>query len=144
MTTIDPTDALQLGIWRTLKTDPTVSSLMSAVLDAEPERQSFPYVVVDAITSIDDSTHDNPGRRVDIGVHTWVKGDVRGRHERPDNVVGARVVSLFDRAHKTLNPLVEGHKVWMTRVVESRRVPDTDRTLRHRLDTVRVWTSQDM
>jgi hypothetical protein len=141
MATNDPSEAVQLGIWQVLKNDPALTALVRHVLDAEPDAQDYPYVVVDELSSVFDGTHDDPGRRVEVAIHTYVQGEVRGRNERLDNKIGARIMELTDRAHRELDPFVADHTVWMTRHLTNRRVPEADRLTRHRVDIVRVWTT---
>jgi hypothetical protein len=141
VTTLDPSEAVQLGIWQVLKNDPALNTYTRHILDAEPDVLDYPYVVVDELSSVPDGTHDDPGRMVEVAVHTWVQGEVRGRNERLDNKIGARVMELTDHRHKELNPFVADHTVWMTRHISNRRVPEADRLTRHRVDIVRVWTS---
>jgi hypothetical protein len=143
LTTVDPAQAVQSGLWELLRSDPEVMQTVMDVLDEMPElnARQYPFVVVPELTSIPDGTHDDPGRRVTARIHTFARGDVRGRNSRPDNTVGARLVALLDHAHKTLDPHVAGHTVWMVRHMESRKVPDADRSVRHRVDRVDIWTS---
>lgn len=113
------------------------------VLDEMPELNSrqYPFVAIPDLTSEPDGTHDDPGRRVRARIHTYARGDVRDRNSRPENTVGARIMALLDHGHKTLDPHVTGHTIWMVRHVESRKVNDLDRTVRHRVDVVDIWTS---
>lgn len=144
MTTSDPAEAVQAGLWSLLRSDAAVMQTVRDVLDEVPEVNSrqYPFVVVPELTSEPDGTHDDPGRRVRARIHTYARGDVRDRNSRPENAVGARVMALLDHGHKTLDPHVTGHTIWMVRHIESRKVPDADRSVRHRLDVVDIWTSQ--
>src|SRR3546814_15304357 len=58
------------------------------------------------------------------------------------NLIGARIVALLDHGHATLDPFVTGATVWMAHHLESRKMPDADRTVRRRMDRVDIWTSQ--
>jgi hypothetical protein len=145
MTTIDPTEAVQRGVLDLLRSDPQINRLISSVLDEMPEKKSaaYPFLAVPDLTSVPDGTHDDPGYRVTVRIHTFVRGDVRERNTRVDNEVGARIIALLDHGHRTLDPFVQGHSVWMIRHEEARKVAvPEDRTVRHRIDRVSVWTSQ--
>lgn len=143
MTTLDPQDAVQYGLWELLRSDGQVMALVDGVYDAEPElnARQYPYISIPDLESVPDGTHDDPGRRITARIHTRVKGDVRGQNTRVDNKVGSRIVSLLDHGHATLNPYVAGHKVWMVRHVSSRTVDEDRRSVRHRVDRVNIWTS---
>src|SRR3546814_19691453 len=52
------------------------------------------------------------------------------------NLIGARIVALLDHGHATLDPFVTGATVWMAHHLESRKMPDADRTVRRRMDRV--------
>jgi len=143
MATIDPTQAVQTGIANLLRSDSETMQYVSVVLDEIPElnARQYPFIAIPDLTSVFDGTHDDPGRRVTARIHTYVRGDVRDGNSRLDNNIGARIMALLDRAHNTLDPFVEGHTVWMTRHRESRKVNDQDRSVRHRVDTVDIWTT---
>lgn len=145
MTTLDPEQAVQTGLWELLRSDPAIMQTVTDVLDEDPELRArqYPYVSVPDVTSTPDDVHDRPGRRVVARIHTRARGDVRARNERPENLIGARIVALLDHGHRTLNPFVSGHTVWMVHIDETRKLPDADRSVRHRMDTVSIWTCQD-
>jgi hypothetical protein len=113
------------------------------VLDEVPEVKSrqYPFVTVPDLSSTPDGTHDDPGRVVRARIHTYARGDVRERNSRPENVVGARIMALLDHGHKTLDPHVTGHTIWMVKHIESRKVADSDRSVRHRVDVVDIWAT---
>lgn len=141
--TIDPQEAVQQGLWELMRSDARIMSLVDDVLDSEPElsERRYPYISIPDLESVPDGTHDDPGRRVTARIHTRVKGDVRSRNERVDNKVGERLVALLDNGEHTLNPYVQGHKVWMVKHVSSRTVDEDQRSVRHRVDRVNIWTS---
>lgn len=141
--TTDPTQAVQQAVWETLRSDAQVMSYVTDVLDAEPDAHNYPDIVVPDPISIPNNTHDNPGRQITIRIHTRVRGDVRDRNQRIENLIGGRIIALFDHQHSTLDALVEGHTVWMVHHEEGRMVPEKDRSVRHRIDRVTIWTSQD-
>lgn len=141
MTTLDPVQAVQTGVQQLMRNDPTIMQLVTDVLDEEPDTRNFPYITVPDPESIPDGTHDDPGRRIELRIHTYARGDVRPRNYRVDNQVGARIVTLFDHQHAALDPFVAGHSVWMIRHVSARKMPDRDRSIRHRMDRIRVWTT---
>ena len=144
MTTTDPTEAVQAGLWSLLRSDPAIMQTVRDVLDEMPDEKSrqYPFVVIPDLSSLPDGTHDDPARVCRARIHTYARGDVRDRNSRPENVVGARIVSLLDHGHATLDPHVTGHTIWMVRHIESRKMNDLDRSVRHRLDVVDIWTSQ--
>lgn len=141
--TVDPTQAVRYGIWRMLRADADLMSVAADVVDDEPDRRNYPLVIVPDPISIPENTHDNPGRQVTVRVHTWTRGHVRAENTRDENTIGARIVALLDHQHQALDPYVEGHTVWMVRHQETRHVPEADRSMRHRIDRVSVWTSQE-
>jgi hypothetical protein len=51
-------------------------------------------------------------------------------------------MELLDRGqHLAFDPYVEDHTVWMIRHIESRKMNEMDRSVRHRVDTVDIWVS---
>jgi hypothetical protein len=143
MTTTDSVQAVQTGLWELLRSDPAIMQTVRDVLDEVPEvnARQYPFVVVPDILSEESATHDDPGRRIRARIHTYARGDVRERNSRPENLVGARIMALLDHGHLNLDPHVVGHKVWMIHHIEARKMPDADRSVRHRVDTVEVWVS---
>lgn len=143
-TVVDPAEAVQLGVWTLLRNDHALMALgITDVYDHDPEPRPYPYVSVPDASSVPDSTHDRHGRAVTVQVHTWARGWLRGRNERPENAVGARVVALLDHQHEALDAVVSGHEVWMIRHERTQHVQDPDREIRHRIDQLTVFTSQD-
>lgn len=142
-TTVDPGNAVQHAVWQLLRSDPEIVSYVTDVLDAEPDSHNYPDIVVPDPVSVPNNSHDKVGREITLRIHTRVLGDVRARNHRLDNVIGARIVALFDHQHAALDTMVAGHKVWMVHHEEGRLVPEKDRSLRHRIDRVRIWTTQD-
>lgn len=143
MATVDPSQAVQTGLWELLRSDPEIMQTVTDVLDEIPDvkARQYPFIAIPDLSSVPDGTHDDPGRRLTARIHTYARGDVRDRNERPENTVGARIVALLDRAHRTLDPFVAGHTIWMVRHIESRKVNDLDRSVRHRVDTVDIWST---
>jgi hypothetical protein len=143
MVTVDPSQAVQAGLWSLLRADSVVMQTVRDVLDEMPDLRArqYPFVVVPETASTPDGTHDDPGRVVRARIHTYAHGDVRDRNTRPENTIGARIVALLDHGHAALDPHVASHTVWMVRHVESRKVNDLDRSVRHRVDVVDIWTS---
>lgn len=136
--TADPADALQAGIYALLSADAGVSALAD-VYDEVPEDVSAPYVVLGEVVTTDASTHDGQGRETVATLHTWTKA----RSFKPGNDIGAALVAALDRQAATLDAEVAGHSVWWTRHESAHTMRDPDPTLRHRVDTFRVRTSQD-
>lgn len=143
MVTTDPAQAVQTGLWSLLRADPAVMQTVRDVLDEIPElnARQYPFIAIPDPVSVPDGTHDDPGRRVTARIHTYVQGDVRARNTRPENTVGARIMALLDHQHTALDAHVAGHAVWMVRHIESRKVNDQDRSVRHRVDVVDIWIS---
>ncbi|MEU4386575.1 hypothetical protein [Promicromonospora sp. NPDC023805] len=144
MTTIDPAGAVQVGLRDLFQSDPEIQQYISGVLDEVPDvaARQYPFIVIPDLTSVPDGTHDDPGRKVTARIQTLARGDVDVQEARLDNLIGARIVALLDHGHKTLDPFVKGATIWMVRHVESRKMPDADRTVRRRLDRVDIFTSQ--
>lgn len=143
MTTVDPAQAVQTGLWSLLRADPVIMQTVRDVLDEMPElnARQYPFVAIPDPSSVPDGTHDDPGRHVTARIHTLVQGDVRARNTRPENTIGARLVALLDHGHMALDPHVIGHKVWMVHHTESRKLNELDRSVRHRVDVVDIWVS---
>lgn len=142
--TIDPAQEVHTAIWETLRGDSQINSFVNDVLDSEPDQHNYPTIVVPDPISLPDNTHDSIGRKITFRIHTRARGDVRGRNVRVDNTVGARVVALLEHQHKNLNTLVSGHTVYMIHHEETRQIPNPiDRSVRHRVDRLSVWTTQD-
>src|SRR3546814_11363794 len=91
--------------------------------------------------SVPDGTHDDPGRRITARIQVLARGDVNDPSSQVHNLIGARIVALLDHGHATLDPFVTGATVWMAHHLESRKMPDADRTVRRRMDRVDLWTS---
>lgn len=144
MTTIDPTRAVQRGLFALFQSDAEITQYITGVLDEVPDvaARQYPFIVVPDLMSVPDGTHDDPGRRITARIQTLVRGDVDVPATRLDNLIGARIVALLDHGHRTLDPFVEGSTVWMVQHLESRKMPDADRTVRRRMDRVDIWTSQ--
>lgn len=144
MTTIDPTLAVQTGLQNLFLSDPEIQQYITGVLDEVPDvaARQYPFIVIPDLQSMPDGTHDDPGRRVTARIQTLVRGDVDVPATRLDHLIGARIVALLDHGHKTLDPFVAGSTVWMVQHLESRKMPDADRSVRRRLDRVDIWTSQ--
>jgi hypothetical protein len=144
MTTIDPAGAVQVGLRLLFQSDPEIQQYITGVLDEVPDAaaRKYPFIVIPDLTSVPDGTHDDPGRRVTARIQTLARGDVDVPATRVDNLIGARIVALLDHGHKTLDPFVTGTTIWMVRHIESRKMPDNDRSVRRRLDRVDIFTSQ--
>lgn len=145
MTTLDPTLAVQIGLRNLFLSDPEIQQYITGVLDEVPDvaARQYPFIVIPDLMSIPDGTHDDPGRAVTARIQTLVRGDVDNPDARLDHLIGARIVTLLDHKHATLDPFVTGYTVWMVRHMESRKIPDADRSVRRRLDRVDIWTSQN-
>lgn len=144
MTTIDPALAVQTGLQDLFSSDATIMRYVTSILDEVPDAaaRKYPFIVIPDLLSIPDGTHDDPGRRITARIQTLVRGDVDVPATRLDNVIGARIVELLDHGHRTLDPFVAGTTVWMVQHLESRKMPDADRSVRRRMDRVDIWTSQ--
>lgn len=144
LTTLDPSLAVQVGLRELFLSDPEITQYVTGVLDEVPDvaARQYPFIVIPDLTSVPDGTHDDPGRMVTARIQTFARGDVDNPAARLDNLIGARIVALLDHQHAALDPFVTGHAVWMVRHVESRKMPDGDRSVRRRMDRVDIWTSQ--
>lgn len=144
MTTIDPAQAVQDGLRTLFQSDPVIQQYVTGVLDEVPDvaARQYPFIVIPDLMSTPDGTHDDPGRRVTARIQTLARGDVQPTTPKVDNLIGARIVALLDHGHKTLDPFVDGATIWMVQHLESRKMPDADRTARRRIDRVDIWTSQ--
>jgi hypothetical protein len=144
MTTIEPALAVQIGLQELFQSDPEIQQYVTSILDEVPDMaaRKYPFIAIPDLTSVPDGTHDDPGRRFTARIQTLVRGDVDDPSKRLDNLIGARIVALLDHGHKTLDPFVAGSTVWMVQHLESRKMPDADRSVRRRMDRVDIWTSQ--
>lgn len=145
MTTIDPSGAVQVGLMNLLRSDPVIRQNVTGVLDEVPDvnARQYPFVVIPDLMSVPDGTHDDPGRRITARIQTFVRGDVAATDAlRLDHIIGARIVALLDHKNRDLDQFVDGATVWMVQHLESRKMPDADRSVRRRLDRIDIWTSQ--
>lgn len=144
MVTIDPAMAVQNGLRDLFLSDSEIQQYITGVLDEVPDAaaRQYPFIVIPDLMSVPDGTHDDPGRRVTARIQTLARGDVTDQNASLHNLIGARIVALLDHGHATLNPFVTGSTVWMIHHLESRKMPDADRTVRRRMDRVDIWTSQ--
>jgi hypothetical protein len=144
MTTIDPSMGVQNGLRDLFLSDPEITQYVTSVLDEVPDlaARKYPFIVIPDLMSIPDGTHDDPGRMVTARIQTFVRGDVDVPATRLDHLIGARIVALLDHGHATLDPFVTGSTVWMVRHLESRKMPDADRSVCRRMDRIDIWTSQ--
>jgi len=145
MTTVDPSGAVQVGLAALFMSDPEITQYVTGVLDEVPDlaARQYPFIVIPDLMSVPDGTHDDPGRMVTARIQTFVRGDMDVPATRLDHLIGARIVALLDHGHATLDPFVTGANVWMVRHVESRKMPDADRSVRRRMDRVDIFTSQN-
>jgi hypothetical protein len=141
--TVDPAQEMQTAIWEILRSDAQIMTYVTDVLDADPDQHNYPDIVVPDPISIPNNTHDSVGRKITVRIHTRVRGDVRDRNQRIENIIGGRIIAILDHQHRVLDTFVDGHKVWMVHHEEGRQVPEKDRSVRHRIDRISVWTSQD-
>jgi hypothetical protein len=140
--TIDPCDAVQIGV-RTLLLDvPALTSIIGtqSVWDEPPEDEAMPYVHVGEATSIPYGTHGGQGRQVVETIHSWDKA----RTAHGVNVIGGLVVAALDLQHAALDAVTSGVTVWMVKHEFSQTLRDPDRQFRHRIDRFRIYTSQEV
>ena len=140
--TIDPLDAVQIGLRALLLADVPLTTLIGArsVWDEPPEDEPFPYVHIGEATSILDGTHSGQGRQVAETLHSWDKA----RSARNVNEIGARLVAILDLQAAALDAVTSDVTVWMIRHEFSQTLRDPDRTIRHRIDRFRIYTSQEV
>lgn len=138
--TIDPVDAVQIGIRAVLLAVPALVAIIGpqGVWDEPPEDEPFPYVHIGEATSIPDGTHSGQGRQVVPTLHSWA----RARSARAVNQIGALVVAALDLQEATLDAATSGVTVWMLRHEFSQTLRDPNREIRHRIDRFRIYTSQ--
>lgn len=140
--TIDPVQAVQIGIRAVLLGDVTLTGIIGArsVWDEPPEDEQMPYVHIGESTSIPDGSHGGQGRQVAATLHSWAKA----RSAKSVNDIGVRLVALLDHQHAALDAATSGVTVWMVIHEFSQTLRDPDRTIRHRIDRFRVYTSQEV
>lgn len=139
--TIDPCQAVQVGVRAVLLGHAPLVSLLfddQSVWDEPPEDGGFAYVHIGEATAIPDGTHSGQGRQVVETIHSWDKA----RTAESVNAIGAEIVAALDYQHAALDAAVEGVTVWMVRHEFSQTLRDPDRTIRHRIDRVRIYVSQ--
>lgn len=139
----DPTEEVQLGVWQLLKSDAELMSYVKHILDADPDQHDYATIVIPDPITTPDNTHDKFGHQTIVAIHTRVRGDIRDRNRRLDNVIGARVIALLNRQNLALNPLIPSHTVDIIRYEETRPIVEADRSVRHRRDQFRIYTEQD-
>lgn len=140
--TIDPVQAVQVGIRAVLLADDTLTDIIGerSVWDEPPEDERMPYVHIGEATSIIDGTHGGQGRQVTETVHSWAKA----RSASAVNEIGERLVALLDMQEATLDAATPGVTVWMVRHEFSQTLRDPNREIRHRIDRFRIYTSQEV
>ena len=138
MPAVDPADAVQVGIYELLSGDVTLTAL-AAVYDFVPENAEPDYVVIGEMLSTPDGAHGSHGRQTSAVLHTWT----RANSHRPGNAIGARIVALLNRGDAALDPLVDGHTVWMVEHEFAQTLIDPEPGIRHRVDRFRIWTRQE-
>ena len=140
--TVDPLDAVQVGIRTLLLARPTLTAIIgpSGVHDEPPEDGGFPYVHIGEATSIPSGTHGGQGRQVAATLHSWAKA----RSARSVNSIGEELVAALDLQESALNAVTSGVTVWMSRHEFSQTLRDPDREIRHRIDRFRIWTTQEI
>ncbi|HMA26082.1 MAG: DUF3168 domain-containing protein [Solirubrobacterales bacterium] len=138
MTTVDPADALQAGLYALLSQDTELAALAD-VYDYVPEDAAMPYIVIGEMTSADDSAHGSPGRQTQATFHTWA----RARGFQAANEIGAAIVALLARQQADLDAQVADHTVWAIRHDFSQTLRDPDPEVRHRVDRFAIFTRQD-
>jgi hypothetical protein len=140
--TIDPCEDVQVGV-RTvlLATAPLTAIIGQNVWDEPPEDHDWSrgYVHIGEATTIPDGTHDGQGRQVVETIHSWAKS----RSAQDVNRIGAEVVAALDLQAAALDAVCSA-TVWMIRHEFSQTLRDPDRTIRHRIDRFRIYTSQEV
>lgn len=134
----DPADALQVGLYSLLSGDATLATLAD-VYDGVPEDAEPDYVVIGEMMATPDGAHGSHGRQTSCVLHTWT----RAESHRPGNTIGARIAALLSRREEDLDPLVDGHTVWMVEHEFSQTLVDQAPGIRHRVDRYRIWTRQE-
>lgn len=140
--TIDPVQAVQVGIRAVLLDDAALTAIIGSrsVWDEPPEDEQMPYVHIGESTSIPDGVHTGQGRQVAATLHSWA----RARSAQAVNEIGVRLVALLDHQHAALDAATSGVTVWMVRHEFSQTLRDPDREIRHRIDRFRIWTTQEV
>lgn len=140
--TIDPVQAVQVGIRALLLADSTLTAIIGArsVWDEPPEDEQMPYVHIGETTTIPYGVHTGQGRQVAATLHSWAKA----KSAAPVNEIGARLVALLDHQHAALDAATSGVTVWRVIHEFSQTLRDPDRTIRHRIDRFRVYTTQEV
>ena len=138
--TIDPVQAIQIGMRALLLADGTLTALIGeqSVWDEPPEDEEMPYVHIGEATSIADGTHSGQGRQVAATLHSWAKA----RSAKAVNDIGTRLVAVLDLQETALDAVTSGVTVWMIRHEFSQTLRDPNREIRHRIDRFRIWTNQ--
>jgi hypothetical protein len=137
--TIDPVDAVHVGLYQRASGDAALMAMITGVFDNVPEHQARPYVTIGDLLSSPSNEHGRPGAQISVTFHTWTEA----RSSRPGDAIGARLVALFDRQHDPLDALVAGHTVWMVRHEFQQNLTDPTPGIRHRVDRFRIYTSQE-
>jgi hypothetical protein len=138
MTAIDPSDAIQAGLYELFTDDATLMGLVNGVFDGVPEDIEPNYLVIGEVMSAPDGTHSGEGRETGATIHTWT----RAESHAPGNTIGARVVALLWHRHADLDQLVAGHDVWRIEHEFAQTMDDPEPGIRHRVDRFRIWTRQ--
>lgn len=140
--TIDPLNAVQIGMRTLLLANGTLTAIIgeSSVWDEPPEDEVMPYVHIGEATSIPYGTHGGQGRQVAETIHSWDKA----RSARRVNQIGGLVVATLDLQAAALDAVTSGVTVWMIHHEFSQTLRDPDRSIRHRIDRFRIYTTQEV
>lgn len=63
--------AFQKAIYDRISGDATIIALISGVYDYPDEEQTFPFITIGSLNSVDFSTHTYNGLEYDLDVHVW-------------------------------------------------------------------------
>lgn len=129
----DPADAIQVGLYQLLSSDPTLR-----VRDGIPEDQNPPFVTIGEVMSSPDGSHSTFGRQTTATIHTWTRAESMA----PGNAIGDKIGALLSAGEEALDPLVAGHVVWMVMHEYTSTQIDPEPGIRHRIDRFRIYTSQ--
>lgn len=140
--TIDPVQAVQIGIRALLLDRDSLTTIIgeNGVWDEPPEDEEMPYVHIGESTTIPDGVHTGQGRQVAATLHSWDKA----RTAAGVNAIGAELVAALDHQHAALDAATSGVTVWRVIHEFSQTLRDPDRTIRHRMDRFRIYTTQEV
>lgn len=128
---------LQKAIYSQLRADTDLRSLISNPVrcyDEVPEREQFPYIVIDEPSTLQWDTTGDYGKEHSTLIHVW--SDYEGKKEL--NLV----MDAIERSLREFSPSLTNHNVVNFRLQMTDRLKESDEQVRHGVMQFRVVTEE--